>query len=87
MVEIFGGFDLLVRGEEVRGECVEAPGVTLDGESQRTALTKRRYWRGHSALRHLLCRGRASRAMAEIILGHCAFCGLVRRSTPSCFHS
>eukprot|EP00959_Pyramimonas_sp_CCMP1952_P358528 7506947-Pyramimonas_sp.AAC.1 len=25
--------------------------------------------------------------MAEIILGHCTFCGLVRRPTLSCLHS
>ncbi|CAK0899327.1 unnamed protein product [Prorocentrum cordatum] len=83
-VKVFKSFSLLVRGEEARGGAAEALGVVLDGESQRTRLTKKRRWRLHSALRSN--RGRASGAMVEVILGHCAFCGLVRRLALSLFH-
>jgi hypothetical protein len=65
-----------------RRECL---GTVLDCSRHLTALTAKRFFRLHSALRALLRRRRASGKAIEIIIGHCTFCALIDRRLLSIF--
>jgi hypothetical protein len=67
--------------------ATELLGVCVDGESKRSSLTDRRYWRLDRGLEWLLRRGRASGIMVEAVMGHLTFAALVCRPALSCFHT
>ena len=52
---------------------VEALGVVLDGQRQRTRISSRRFWKVHGALLVLARRHRVSGRQVEAVIGHATF--------------
>ncbi|CAK0898545.1 unnamed protein product, partial [Prorocentrum cordatum] len=74
--EAFDAAGLIMHDISVACETAEALGVTLDGQKRQTLVTHRRYWKVRLGLRGL-----------EVLLGHCAFVGLMCRETLSAWHA
>ncbi|CAK0838014.1 unnamed protein product [Prorocentrum cordatum] len=84
--ESFGSVGLEVHETSSSSAGGEALGVQLGGRTGCTRPTPARFWRVRGAVQALLRRRRVSGLELEIVVGHRAFLGLVRRESLSCFH-
>lgn len=83
----FNSLGLQLHATEISDGYVEALGCVLDGGSMQSRANPKRLWRIHHGIKALLSRGRCTGKTLEIIIGHCTFLGLLRRSSLSVFHS
>ena len=83
----FNSLGLQLHATEISDGYVEALGCVLDGRSMQSRVNPKRLWRIHHGIKALLGRGRCTGKTLEVIIGHCTFLGLLRRSSLSVFHS
>ena len=83
----FNSLGLQLYATEISDGYVEALGCVLDGGAMQSRANPKRLWRIHHGIKALLRRGRCTGKTLEIIIGHCTFLGLLRRSSLSVFHS
>ena len=83
----FNSLGLQLHATEISDGYVEALGCVLDGGAMQSRANPKRLWRIHHGIKALLRRGRCTGKTLEIIIGHCTFLGLLRRSSLSVFHS
>ncbi|CAK0908464.1 unnamed protein product, partial [Prorocentrum cordatum] len=83
----FDAAGLIMHDISVDCETAEALGVTLDGQKHQTLVTHRRYWKVRLGLRRALSLRRLAGRELEVLLGHCAFVGLMRREALSARHT
>ena len=83
----FNSLGLQLHATEISDGYVEALGCVLDGGSMQSRVNPKRLWRIHHGIKALLGRGRCTGKTLEVIIGHCTFLGLLRRSSLSVFHS
>ncbi|CAK0847687.1 unnamed protein product, partial [Prorocentrum cordatum] len=81
------GVDLDLHESSVTSSACEALGAKLDLELMRSGVSDGRVWKVCMGLGGLLARGRATGRALEMVLGHCAFCGLALRGSLSCWRA
>lgn len=78
---------LELRTADISEDAVKALGCIIEGSRQRSRVSETRLWKIFMALGALLRRRRCSGKALEILVGHCAFAGLMNRCSLSCFSS
>ncbi|CAK0900723.1 unnamed protein product, partial [Prorocentrum cordatum] len=78
---------LAVRDISLESEAAEALGVSLDGVTRQTLVSRRRYWKVRLGLRWALALRRLAGRELEVLLGRCTFVGLMCRETLSVWHA
>ena len=85
IIRALESYGLIVHETEVSTGKIQTLGVELDCAALATRVTRARRSRLCSALKALCRRRTATGEMLQVIIGHCTFCGLVRRPSLSVF--
>ena len=85
IIRVLESFGLVVHETEISSGKIQTLGVELDCEQLVTRVVQARRSRLRAAIRGICRRRTVTGDMLQIIIGHCTFCGLVRRPSLAIF--